>query len=220
MEAGTAILAAAEVVDVTLVKARVTAFAAAHRAYSEAQHVVETAETQLRAGQSQVAVRDTAQDAALEELARALVAGGQPRNNPFAAFDTAAPSAVKVMAPGDAAKVIRKLAAAVQADPTAGKPARRAAQLADEAAQAVEGDLVPLDKFQATLRTARDAREATQESWDAALRALKRGVRAAADDGAPNLYKALFGTAGRSRKKVTTPPPPPATPPAPAATVA
>jgi hypothetical protein len=32
------------------------------------------------------------------------------------------------MAPGDAAKVIRKLAAAVQADPTAGKPARRAAQ--------------------------------------------------------------------------------------------
>lgn len=207
-ETGATILAAAEVVDVSLVTARLNAFASAHRAFNDAQRAVETAEVQLRAGQSLVAQRDAEQDEAVEELARALVVGGQPRSNPFAAFGGAAPSAVKLMPVGDEAKAIHKLAAAVQADQTLGKPAHRTAKLADEAAQIVETELATVDKLQAGLRAARDARATAGTNWDTALQALKRGTRAAADDGAPGLYKALFGHT-RSKKKAPAPAPAP-----------
>ncbi len=213
LETGATILAAAEVVDVSLVTARLTAFASAHRAYADAQRAVETAEVQLRTGQAQLAQRDAEQDEAVEELARALVVGGQPRSNPFAAVGGAAPSAVKLMPVADEARAIHKLAAAVQADPALGKPAQRAAQLADEAAQKVEVELATVDKLQAGLRAARDARATAGTSWDAALQALKRGSRAAADDGAPGLYKALFGHT-RAKKKASAPAPAPLPTPA------
>ena len=82
LETGAAILAAAEVVDATLVKTRLDAFASAHRTYREAQNAVDAAETQLRGVQAKLTERDTEQDDAVEELARALVADDQPRTNP------------------------------------------------------------------------------------------------------------------------------------------
>ncbi len=104
LETGAAILAAAQVVEVTLVKTRLEAFAGAHRAYTGAHRAVEAAEAQLRTGQAKLAQCDAAQDNAVEELARALVAEGQPRRSPFAAFGVAAPSAIKQMTFGEEAK--------------------------------------------------------------------------------------------------------------------
>ena len=150
LETGAAILAAAEVVDVTLVKARLDAFAGAHHTYTEAQSAVEAAETQLRAEQAKLIERDAEQDEAVEELARALVADGQPRSNPFAAFGAAAPSIVRQMNFGDEAKAIHTLTTAVQGNPAVSKATRRAAQAAEEAANTMEAELVPMDKLQAS----------------------------------------------------------------------
>ena len=72
LETGAAILAAAQVTDIGLVKPRLTAFAAAHRGYADAQRELEAADTRLREAQVQLALHDTEQDAALERLA-----GGQ-----------------------------------------------------------------------------------------------------------------------------------------------
>jgi DNA-binding NtrC family response regulator len=170
-----------------LVKARLDAFANAHCTYTAAQRAVETAEAQLRAAQGKATQRDAEQDEAVEELARALVADGQPRKNPFAAFGVAAPSTVKQLTFAEEAKAIHKLAAAVQADPAVSKATRRVAQAAEETARTMETELVPMDKLQASLRTAREVREATGKTWDTALAALKRGARAAAAFFAVNL---------------------------------
>ena len=145
----------------------------------------------------------------MEELARALVADGQPRTNPFAAFDAAAPSIIRQMNFGEEAKAIHALTAVVQGNQAVSKATRRAAQAAEEAANTMEAELVPMDKLQASLRTAREARETAGKTWDTALAALKRGARAAADDGAPGLYTALFGRPSRSKNKPPTPTPPP-----------
>ncbi len=51
--------------------------------------------------------------------------------------------------------------------------------------------------------------------WATALAALKRGARAAADDGAPTLYAALFDRPGRSNGKASRSKPEPVPPPAP-----
>ncbi len=73
-----------------------------------------------------------------------------------------------------------------------------------------------MDKLQASVRDARRTRDAVAQGWESALAALKRGARAAADDGAPQLYATLFAPAGRSASK-SSKPAPVAPPPAPAA---
>jgi len=217
LETGAAVLAAAEVVDVTLIKPRVDAFGSAHRAYTEAQRAVEAADAQLRAGLTKLEQCDAEQDDAVEEVARALVGDGQPRSNPFAPFGVAAPSIVKQLTFAEEAKVIHKLAAAVQGDPTVSKATRRTVQAAEEAAKVMEAELGPMDKLEATLRTARETRDAAGKIWDTALAALKRGARAAADDGAPGLYTALFGRPSRLKNKAPTPSPTPTPTPTPPA---
>jgi len=57
---------------------------------------------------------------------------------------------------------------------------------------------VTLVKLQASLHTARQARETAGKPWDTALAALKRGARAAADDDAPGLYRALSAATERN----------------------
>jgi hypothetical protein len=210
LKKGAAILAAAEVVDVRLIKRRFDAFAEAHRTYAKAQRAVEAAEAELRALQANLDKRDSQQDTAVEELARALVTDGQPRINPFAAFAMPAPSAIRQMPLADEAKAIHTLVGAVQQDQTISKAARRAAQAADDAAQKMEKELVPMDKLQASVRSARETRDTAGKTWDLALAALKRGARAAADDGAPELYVKLLGRTSRPKKKTASPAPTPA----------
>lgn len=211
LETGAAILAAAETSSTRSVKRRLIAFAAAQRRFVGAQRKVDTADERLRAALARVAARDTAQDAALETLARALVAEGQPRRNPFAAFGAEAPSLLKGRAPVEEAKAIHGLVAAVQGHSMVSEATLEAAHAAEKAARAVEAALVPLDVLEQQSRASRQRRDTIGQGWDSAVAALRRGARAAADDGAPGLYTALFGRMVRStpkkRKPAPTPPP-------------
>jgi hypothetical protein len=223
LQNGAAILAAAEGVDVSLVQKRLDAFASAHRAYTEAQSAIEAAEAKVRGRQAILTQRDAEQDEALQQLMGALIAEGRPKTNPFEPFGIQAPSAVKKFNFGEKAKTLHTLAATLHADTTVSKATHRAAQAAEQAAQRMEAELTPFDQLQGSLRTAREVREAVGKTWDNALKALKRGARAAADDGAPGLYNSLFGRLTQPKNKPdnkpennaqNTPAPPTPAPPA------
>lgn len=213
LDTGAAILAAAQLVDVTLVKARLGTFADAQRCYAEAQQHVDAAGAALREGQIRLARRDAEQDEAVEGLARVLVNGGQPRTNPFAAFGTAAPSVVKHMSSEAKTQAVHQLVAAVQREKPIAKATLHAAQAADQSAERLTAALLAVEKLEQAVNNVRHARDGIEQTWQTALAALKRGARAAADDGAPGLYMALFGHTTRSHKK-TAPPAPAPTPPA------
>ena len=66
LQTGAAILAAAQMADIGLVKPRLNAFAGAHRRYAEAQHQLESAEAQLREERVRLPLRDAEQDQAVE----------------------------------------------------------------------------------------------------------------------------------------------------------
>jgi hypothetical protein len=213
LQGGAAVLAAAKVVDLRPVKARFTAFQRAHAMYVQAQGKVDAAEEQLRAAQARLGERDAVQDEAVEVLARALVAEGQPRANPFAALGAPAPKALQRQPTIDEAKVIHRLVAAVQRNKGVSKATLQAAQAVEKAALAVEQAAAPIAKLQAAAREARHTREAIAQTWETALAALKRGARAASDDGAPQLYATLFERPSRSSGKAAKPAP--STPPGP-----
>ena len=63
----------------------------------------------------------------------------------------------------------------------------------------------------------RQAREALVQTWVKTLATLKRGARAAIDDGEPYLYTTLFGEAARNggRNSKHAPDNPPLAPPVP-----
>src|SRR5436309_2391929 len=85
LQIGAGVLSAARAIDTRLVKGRLGRFERAHRAYVAAQRKVDAAESR-RTAQARLAECDAVQDEAVETLARALVADGQPRGNPFEAF--------------------------------------------------------------------------------------------------------------------------------------
>jgi len=197
---GSKILSATAGIDTTLITARLTAFATVHQSYGVAQQKVEAGEVKVRNEQARLTQLDVEQDAAVEELATLLPVDGQPRSAPFAAFGADAPSVVKQLPCGEEAKVVRKLVAAVCLDTGVGRATLAAARRAENAASAIEATLLALDTHLATVRDARAARDAIVPAWEAALASLKRGARAATDDGAPGLYTALFGRPTRARK--------------------
>lgn len=218
LQAGAAILAAARAVDTRLVKERLAAFEHAHRAYAEAQRKVDGAEGQLSAAQSRVGERDAVQDEAIETLARALVTDGQPRLNPFGAFGAPSPAALRRLPIAEETKAIHVLVAAVQRQKQVTKATLQAAQDLEKAVRATEQALAPLDKLEAAVRDLRQTRDAIGQTWENALAVLKRGARAASDDGAPQLYTTLFDRRSRPAAKNGKPAPvPPSPQPAPTA---
>lgn len=200
VQIGAQVLAAAEIVDTRLVARRLSAFAAMHRRYLAAQRKVEVAERQLRGAQIQLARRDGVQDAAIDGLARALIGDGDPRNNPFKSFRVPSPARVMRLAVAEEAKLIHRLAAAVQQRGDVSNTTRQAARAADQAARAIEAALALIDKQQLILRELRRRRDAIGSNWKAALGALKRSARTAADEGAPRLHAALFGGLRKSAR--------------------
>ena len=205
LNAGASILAAARTVDTRLVKARLAAFERAQRTYSAAHDKVTAAEAALDAATTRLTELDAEQDEAVDALARALIAEGQPRTNPFRDFGPLPPSKVMAQRNGHGAKAVHQLVTAVQRAKDAGKPTLQAAQTAERAARALEQQLAQIEKLRETLREARH-------------------TRAAADEGAPHLYTTFFDrpsrTNGKSAKPAPEPPaptPPAPTPPAPAA---
>lgn len=205
LDMGAAILLAAEVHTVQSIKRRFDAFTNAHRRYTTAQSRVAAVDARIRAAQASLAANDAAQDAAVEALARALIFGGHLRRNPFAVFGADSPCVLKDLAPGDEASAIHQLVAAVQRQSSPSAETARAIQAAEKAARAVEATLGMLLNLQATSRRARQRRDTIGDSWDKSLAALKRGARAAVDDGAPGLYAALFGRFTRPTRKKPQP---------------
>ncbi len=208
LRTGAAVLAAAEVVNTRLIRKRVETFTEAHRSYAKAQRAAQAAEAELRDCQGRLVARDREQDDAVEWLARALINEGWPRANPFAPYAMPASSAIRKLPYAEEAKAIHALVAAVQRDRTVGTAVRRAADAAAGAAQNTERELAPWDKLSAAVRSARETRDAVGRTWDLALAALKRAARAAADDGASELYVKLFGRASRPKKKAAPAPGP------------
>ncbi len=219
LEGGASILAAARTVDTRLIKARLTAFERAHRAFETAQDKVHAAELRLSAGQTRLGELDVAQDEAVDAVARALIADGQPRTNPFTAFGPLAPGALMALPVAEEAKAIHAIGAALHRAKGVTKPTLQATQALEKAAGAVEQALLQVDTLQTAVRDARHTRDALGQTWATALAALKRGARAAADEGAPTLYATLFDRPSRPKAKSVKPTPAPAPPaPQPAAT--
>ena len=223
LNAGVSILAAARTVYTRLIKARLAGFERAQRAYGAADDRVRAAEAQLSAAQTRLGELDVDQDEAVDAVARALIVDGRARTNPFTGFAPLAPGQLMKLPIADEVQAIHQLVAAVERAKGLGKPTLQAAQAAEKAAQAVEQGLAQIDKLQGIVREARHTRDAVAQTWATALAALKRGARAAADDGAPTLYASLFDRParpngkpnGRSNGKSHKPPVPAPSPPAP-----
>lgn len=205
LEAGASILDAASTVDTRLIKPRLAAFQTAQGVYREAHRAVLDAEGQLTAANAALKGCEAAQDAAIEGLAGALGADGQRRTNPFAAFGAPAPSKLKSLAAADKAGAMQALVAAVQRDKNRSKLTLQAAHKAENAARAAEQAVAQVRKAEAAGREARHARSDAAKAWETALAGLKRGARAAIDEGAPHLYATLFECAATSASRKAKP---------------
>jgi len=208
-------LTAAKSVNTRPVQARLEAFDRAQRAYAAAQGKVDAAEAALHAAQAKVAQRDGEQDEAVDGLARALITDGQSRVKPFAGCGGPTPAALMHLPAAEEARQIHALVTALQRNAGLSKAAQQACEVADKAARAAEKALARIEALQAALSQARQARDALVQRWENTLAALKRGARAAIDDGEPYLYTTLFGHAARNGKHAPDNPPTPA-PPVPA----
>jgi hypothetical protein len=204
LQLGASVLSAARAVDTSLVKDRLARFERVHRTYVTAQRRVDAAETALRAAQARLAECDAIQDEAVEILARALVADGQPRGNPFDTFGAPAPGTLMRLPFTEETEAVHRLVAAIQRSKGASPATLEAAQAGDKAAAAVAQAMAPVEKLQEGVRDARRTRDAVAQGWESALAALRRGARAAADEGAPDLYPTLFPAVGRTTTKTKT----------------
>ena len=205
----------AQTVDTKLIKSRMSIFEKAHRDYAAAHARVQAVETRLGGAQIRLGELDVTQDAAVDALARALIVDGKPRSNPFTGLVPLAPAALMKLAFAEEVKAIDQLVSRIKLTKGLSSATLSAAQAATKAARAVEQGLADINKCQAAVRAARHARDAVASTFAIALAALKRGARAAADDGASNLYAALFDRPSRPNGKSAKLAPAPAAAPAP-----
>lgn len=206
LKAGAAILAAARTVDTRLIKDRLAAFAQAHQVYANADAKVQQAEVEFDKVHAQFR---TQQHTVVDALARALLADGQPLRNAFTAFGGATPGGLLRLGPDDAVKALPELIAAIRRSKTLGKTMLQAVQGAEKSVRGLEQALGRMQALRTTEQDARAGRDAVGQTWEVALGALKRGARAAADEGAPTLYATLFDRPTRSSAKAAKPAPAP-----------
>ena len=207
LQIGASVLSAARLVDTRLVKDRLGRFEQMHRTYAAAQRKVDTAEEELSAAEARIVACDAAQDEAVNALAAALAGEGHARRNPFEAFGAPPPSMIMRLPVPEEAGAVHQLVTVIQRSKTASvsKATLAAAQAADKAARAVEEALGPLAKLEENVRHARRTRESVVPGWESALAALRRGTRAAADEGAPDLHARLFPPVVRAAPKSKPP---------------
>ena len=219
LQRGASVLSAAEAVDTRLVKDRLASFERVHRGFVNAQRKLDAAEAELRRVQARLDAQGAVQSQAIDALAGALVAEGQPLTNPFEAFGAPSRSGFDRLGYGEEAGAVHQLVAAVLRSKAPSKAVIQAAQAAEKAAVSMERALGPTAKLQDKIDHARKFRDTVGQDWDAALSALKRGARSAADEGAPALYARLFPPVvraapkgkGREEPAASGTPPPPAT---------
>lgn len=206
LKIGAAVLAGAEAVDTTLVAARLGAFTDQHRGYLETERTVDAAEARLETERLKLAQLGAAHDEAVEKLACSLANDGQPRTNPFEDFGVESPSHIKRMPPAEAARAVRTLLATLGRTPNLSAATREAGERVDQMTQLVEAALPPYQTALDELRAARRISDVVGRKYDDTVSALRRAARAAADDGADDLYPALFPNQPRAAKKAKTAP--------------
>lgn len=201
VEAGEALLSAASSIDTKPVKAKLQAFAAAHKLFKSLQGAVAAAEDALASHRATVAEADVDQDEAVFALANALVGDGFERTKPFKGLSKLAPSALAELGYTKEAKEATALAKKVIANKKCGKASKDAAKALLKASSAVVKSLEPLSKWDAVYRAALSRRDAVAQQWTTALAALRRASLAAADDGHKHIYRALFQSTATPVKK-------------------
>ncbi len=200
---GNAAFAAATVIDTHLVRDALGVFEATHTRYLAAQATVETHERELAAAEKALREAERAMDSALDTLVLALTMDGEPRKNPLRRFKVPSPAVLQRAAVTNKAKMIRRVAEAVQDSKRSTDNSRRAALAADTAASAIEQLVAAKAPIQITLATARVVRDVIGRQWDADLARLRLDARIAAVEGAPHLFAMLFHSVQRkSRKRV------------------
>ncbi|MBL8679782.1 MAG: hypothetical protein JNK05_11480 [Myxococcales bacterium] len=199
---GEAVLSAANAIDTKPVKAKLKAFADAHKLFRTLQGAVAAAEDALASHRAKVANADVDQDEAIFALADKLVGDGFERTRPFKGLATRSPSEMASLGYTKEAKEATALAKKVIASKKCGKPSKDAAKALLKAAAAVVKALEPLSKWDAVYRSALTRRDAVAQQWTTTLAALRRASQAAADDGHGHIYTALFrSTAAPAKKK-------------------
>ncbi len=218
VEAGNHVLDAAESLGAAQTKTiaeRLAALKKAHAGYIGADKAVKAADAALRAQQAKVGEADVTQDEGVDALATAVIGEGMPRMTPFKPFGFGAPGSIKRMGYTAEAKEVIALAAAVLKHKPALAKSRKAATALAAAGKAVLAAAAPLADLEAKRKTAASKRAALDLAWEKAFAAVKRGARAAADEGALDLYDALFGSAPAKPKAAKKTKPDPAKAPTP-----
>lgn len=200
IEAGQQLVERAKAVKPTAVKPRFTAFASIHKLYAAAHAKVGKADRALQKQQAKLAEADVLQDEAVARLAAKLPADGLPRTQPFKPFGFTRPSALQQREATAEAKLLQKLAAAVLKHKGASAATKAAANAALKAAAGVLGASAPIAKLTSARTSAMHARDALEQAWETAFAALKRGAKAAEDDGAKGLFAALFDAKPKAKR--------------------
>jgi hypothetical protein len=208
LQLGTAVLSAAREIDTRFVKDRLQRFTEAQRSCVNAQRKLDGAQTALSSAKARLDKLDAVQDHALEVLAKAVANDGQPRRSPFTAFGADSPSVIARLQPREEEDAIRRLVATVLRQKGVSKATLAVAEKADQAARAVEQAIAQIATLEHDVVATRQKRDAVGKVWEAAFAALRRGARAAADDGAPDLYPTLFPRLVRAASRTKAPPSP------------
>ncbi|MDI1448754.1 hypothetical protein [Polyangium sp. 6x1] len=202
IEAGDAVLSAAAAIDTAPIAARVAAFQKVHADYSATDAAARKASDALRAQQEKVAEADVDQDASVDALASALPADGLPRQNPFKPLGAPAPNKVKETGYAKEAKILLGLEKAIlKKKASYSQQSLDAAKAVGNAARKVEAALKPIAKLEKTRADAIAKRDALEQAWETAFASLKRGAKAAEDEGHRGLHAALFERAAPAKKK-------------------
>jgi hypothetical protein len=211
--AGDSLIEAATTHDTGRVKARLTQFAGAHRALVKAQTALDAAERALGARRAIVAERDVDQDDSVDRVASALVGDGLPRVNPFKGLSTHTPTKLKTLGYAAEAKALTALVS--KARRRKGLSPKTLATLtgAEKAARAIATALDAVGPAMKAIDGARSRRDALVQPWETAFAALKRGARAAEDDGSKGLFAALFESTAAAKRPAKKPKKPAAPPP-------
>lgn len=198
--AGDAVIAAAATTDTRPVRAKLEAFRKHHAALTRATAALEEAEKFHDAAQRALGECDTEQDAAVEALATALVAIGQPRTSPFKAISNLPPSRVATLGYTAEADALETIARKARKLPRVDAGVRAACGDAERIVRALRHASKAVERFGAKVAEARTRRDALTQPWETGLAALKRVTRVAEDDGAKGLFAALFEVTAPAKK--------------------
>ncbi len=220
LQIGAKVLDGARVVDTRLVRDCLQQFQQVHRSYASAQRKVDVAESEIRVVQARLAQLDTLANDAIDELARRLVADGEPIKAPFEGFGGPSQGRFVHLRFATKAATVHHIVGVLR-EKDVSETVKRAAEAAEKVARKVDDALTSMAKLEDTARKARRLRDAGGQKWESALFALRHNTQAAAARGAPELYTTLFPpptkAASKTKPAEQTPADGPA-PPTPAVT--